>query len=82
MKTAVGNIFAGIKDFIIGAFTDVKEWWDSDGALIFDAMGTVVSKVFEIITFTVDTALAFVVDLFNRFAPISTRHMGCTVAYN
>src|SRR5699024_10650482 len=41
MKTAVGNIFTGIKDFIVGAFTDVKSWWDSDGALIFDAMGTV-----------------------------------------
>ena len=70
MKTAVGNIFTGIKDFIVGAFTDVKTWWDSDGALIFDAMGTVVSKVFEIITFVVETALAVVVDLFNRFAPI------------
>src|SRR5699024_10655650 len=41
-----------------------------DGALIFDAMGTVVSRVFEIITFTSDAALALVVDLFNRFAPI------------
>lgn len=70
MKTAVGNIFTGIKDFIVGAFTDVKSWWDSDGALIFDAMGTVVSKVFEIISFVVETSLAFVVDLFNRFAPI------------
>src|SRR5699024_7023337 len=70
MKTAVGNIFTGIKDFIGGAFTDVKSWWDSDGALIFDAMGTVVSKVFEIITFVVETSLAFVVDLFKRFAPI------------
>src|SRR5699024_12352704 len=70
MKTAVGNIFTGIKDFIVGAFEDVKAWWEADGALIFDAMGTVVSKVFEIITFVVDTALAIVVDLFNRFAPI------------
>src|SRR5699024_2557250 len=70
MKTAVGNIFTGIKGFIVGAFTDVKSWWDSDGALIFDAMGTVVSKVFEIITFVVETSLAFVVDLFKRFAPI------------
>lgn len=70
MKTAVGNIFTGIKDFIVGAFTDVKSWWDADGALIFDAMGTVVSKVFEFITFAVDTALTFVIDLFNRFAPI------------
>src|SRR5699024_10059329 len=60
----------GIKDFIVGAFEDVKAWWDTDGALIFDAMGTVVSKVFEIITFVVETSLAFVVDLFNRFAPI------------
>src|SRR5699024_7409437 len=70
MITAVGNIFTGIKDFIVGAFTDVKSWWDSDGALIFDAMGTVVSKVFEIITFTVDTALSLVVELFKNFAPI------------
>src|SRR5699024_5776708 len=70
MKNAVGNIFTGIKDFIVGAFEDVKAWWDADGALIFDAMGTVVSKVFEIITFVVETSLAFVVDLFNRFAPI------------
>src|SRR5699024_8719879 len=70
MKTAVGNIFTGIKDFIVGAFTDVKTWWDADGSMIFDAMGTVVSKVFEIITFVVETSLAFVVDLFNRFAPI------------
>ena len=38
--------------------------------MIFDAMGTVVSKVFEIITFTIDAALAFVVELFNNFAPI------------
>src|SRR5699024_5230922 len=70
MKTALDNIFTDMKDLIVGAFTDVKSWWDSDGALIFDAMGTVVSKVFEIITFVVETSLAFVVDLFKRFAPI------------
>src|SRR5699024_3065185 len=70
MKTDVGNISTVIKDFIEAALTEVKTWWDADGAMIFDAMGTVVSKVFEIITFTVDTALSLVVELFKNFAPI------------
>src|SRR5699024_7337998 len=70
MKTAVGNIFTGIKEFIVGAFEDVKAWWDTDGAMIFDAMGTVVKNVFEGIKIAVGFALDFVVDLFNRFAPI------------
>src|SRR5699024_3014304 len=70
MKFKIQSALQGVKDFFVSAFEDIKAWWDADGALIFDAMGTVVSKVFEFITFAVDTALTFVIDLFNRFAPI------------
>src|SRR5699024_10011081 len=70
MKQAIGNALSGIKDFFVEQFEGIRTWWDADGALIFDAMGTTVSKVFEFITFAIDTALAIVVDLFNRFAPI------------
>ena len=70
VKDKIGIALGAVKEFFIGAFNDIKSWWDSDGALIFDAMGTTVSKVFEIITFTIDTALAIVIELFNNFAPI------------
>src|SRR5699024_5490286 len=47
-----------------------KSWWDSDGALIFSAMQTVVENVFDGIKIAVDFALTFIEDLFERFAPI------------
>src|SRR5699024_9744642 len=65
-----GIALSAVKEFFIGAFNDIKSWWAADGALIFSAMGTTVSKVFEFITFAVDTALKLVVELFNNFAPI------------
>src|SRR5699024_8162865 len=70
MKFKIQESLAGVKDFFVSAFEDVKAWWDTDGALIFDAMGTVVKNVFEGIKIAVGFALDFVVDLFNRFAPI------------
>src|SRR5699024_12219063 len=70
MKFKIQESLAGVKDFFVSAFEDIKAWWDADGALIFDAMGTVVSKVFDFIKSAVDTALTFVMDLFNRSAPI------------
>lgn len=70
MKIKIQTALSGVKDFFVSVFEDIKAWWDADGALIFDAMGTVVSKVFDFIKSAVDTALTFVIDLFNRFAPI------------
>src|SRR5699024_1712811 len=70
MKFKIQSALQGVKDFFVSAFEDIKAWWDADGALIFDAMGTVVSKVFDFIKSAVDTSLTFVIDLFNRFAPI------------
>src|SRR5699024_3421397 len=70
VKDKIGIALGAVKEFFIGAFNDIKSWWDSDGTLIFNAMGTTVSKVFEFITFAVDTALKLVVELFKRFAPI------------
>lgn len=70
LKDKVTGVLSEIGEFFKSSFGDIKSWWDSDGALIFEAMGTVVSKVFDFIKFAVDTGLKFVVDLFNRFAPI------------
>ena len=70
MKFKIQESLAGVKDFFVSVFEDIKAWWDADGALIFDAMGTVVKNVFEGIKIAVGFALDFVVDLFNRFAPI------------
>ena len=70
MKFKIQESLAGVKDFFVSVFDDIKAWWDADGALIFDAMGTVVKNVFEGIKIAVGFALDFVVDLFNRFAPI------------
>src|SRR5699024_1849180 len=63
VKDKIGIALGAVKEFFIGAFNDIKSWWDSDGALIFSAMQTVVEKVFEFITFAVDFALTFVKDL-------------------
>lgn len=59
MKFKINEALAGVKTFFISMFTDIKDWWDTDGTLIFSAIKT-----------TVSTALTFVVDLFNRFKPI------------
>lgn len=59
MKFKINEALAGVKTFFISMFTDIKDWWDTDGTLIFSAIKT-----------TISTALTFVVDLFNRFKPI------------
>src|SRR5699024_3327854 len=70
MKDAISQALSTVKDFFIKQFEGVKSWWDSDGAMIFNAMQTVVENVFEGIKIAVDFALTFVKDLFKRFAPI------------
>ena len=70
VKDKIGIALGAVKEFFIGAFNDIKSWWDSDGALIFSAMQTVVENVFDGIKIAVDFALTFVKDLFERFAPI------------
>ena len=70
MRYRIAEALLGVKDFFVQQFENIKSWWDSDGAMIFDAMGIVVKKVFDGIKFAVDFALKFVVELFNTFAPI------------
>src|SRR5699024_3115082 len=70
MKDEISQALSTVKDFFIEQFEDVKSWWDSDGALIFSAMQTVVENVFDGIKIAVDFALTFIEDLFERFAPI------------
>lgn len=70
MRYRIAEALTGVKDFFVEQFEGVRAWWDSDGAMIFDAMGIVVQKVFDGIKFAIDFALKFVIELFNTFAPI------------
>ena len=70
MRYRITEALLGVKDFFVQQFENIKSWWDTDGAMIFDAIGIVVKNVFDGIKFAVDFALKFVVELFNTFAPI------------
>lgn len=76
MKERVTDILEEVGTFFKGVFTDFQDWWATDGELIFDALSTTVEKVFEIIKFAAETGLKFVIDSFNRFAPIVQRIWG------
>lgn len=70
LRQGIGEALSGVKEFFIEQFEGIRSWWDSDGAMIFEAINITVAKVFEIIMATIDFALNFVVELFNTFAPI------------
>src|SRR5699024_9121511 len=70
MKLKIQLALDAVGTFFVGAFEDIKAWWEADGAMIFSAMQTVVENVFDGIKVAVDFALTFVKDLFERFAPI------------
>src|SRR5699024_1618948 len=70
VKDKIGIALGAVKEFFIGTFNDIKSWWAADGAMIFNAMQTVVENVFEGIKIAVEFALTFVKDLFKRIAPI------------
>src|SRR5699024_676851 len=57
MKLKIQLALDAVGTFFVGAFEDIKAWWEADGAMIFSAMQTVVEKVFDGIKVAVGFAL-------------------------
>ncbi|WP_213810604.1 peptidoglycan DD-metalloendopeptidase family protein [Jeotgalicoccus sp. WY2] len=70
MKDGINNALGQVKEFFINQFNSLKDWWDTDGALIFSAIQTVAENVFDSIKWAADIGLTFVQNLFEKFAPI------------